>query len=231
MKLQQRVKNKLKRIMDKLLDNPKNHKEEMLRIAFRARKAWKIEGNYFEFGVYKGKTFIPAYHLGQQYNLESMKFFAFDSFEGLPQPTEIEGNDRFYASQYACSLNQFKNILQNNNVNLEKVTCIEGFYDKSLTKEIQQSMLPMKASIVWIDCDLYESTQPVLEFILPFLQNGTIICFDDWFSYAGHPLKGEIRATSEWLQKYPNIKLIDYKDFGAGGKSFLVQLESIEKKG
>ena len=72
----------------------------------------------------------------------------------------------------------------------------------------------MKAAIVWIDCDLYESTVPVLDFIVPFVQTGTIFCFDDWFSFAGHFMKGEIRATREWLERNPDIRLTQYRDFG-----------------
>ena len=77
-------------------------------------------------------------------------------------------------------------------------------------------------------CDLYISTIPVLQFIVPFLQQGTIICFDDWFSYGGDQMKGEIRATREWLEKTPQVKLMHYRDFGISGRSFIVQMEKIK---
>ena len=229
MKMTKRIKNRLKNIINEVLDQPKNVKEVMLRSAFIRTVSSKIKGEYFEFGVYRGRSFTAAYKLGQKHGLHDMKYYAFDSFEGLPEPTEIEGNEKFRKAQYACSEEDFKNILKKSKINMHQVQCIKGFYDKSLTKELQFSLLPKKASIVWIDCDLYESTVPVLDFIIPFLQNGTVLCFDDWFSYAGHQQKGEIRATNEWLQDNPNIKLIDYKTFGNTGKSFLVYLEEENK--
>jgi hypothetical protein len=62
-----------------------------------------------------------------------------------------------------------------------------------------------KASIIWIDGDLYSSARDVLKFIQNFLQNGTIIIFDDWFSYRGSPALGEQRAFYEWIET-PAIK-------------------------
>ena len=56
------------------------------------------------------------------------------------------------------------------------------------------------------------------------MQNGTIICFDDWFSFGADPNKGEIRATNEWLDNNNQISLMHYRDFGYSGRSFVVQI-------
>ena len=38
---------------------------------------------------------------------------------------------------------------------------------------------PLKpVAVAWVDCDLYESTQPVLEFLTGRLQDGSLIFFD-----------------------------------------------------
>ena len=77
--------------------------------------------------------------------------------------------------------------------------------------------------MVWIDCDIYDSTVPVLEFIMPIIHTGTVIAFDDWFSFVGDPEAGQIRACREWLNRNPNIKLEHYRDFGTVGRIFIVQ--------
>ena len=201
-----------------------NKKAQMLQIALPAIKSWQVQGSYLEFGVYKGKAFIEAYKLSQKLGL-NMHFYAFDSFEGLPSPSALEGSHKFYETQYSCSQDQFLSNLKKAGVNLDYVTCIKGFYGESLTTELQTTLSPMKASIVWIDCDLYESTIPVLNFIVPFLQTGTIVCYDDWFSFGSHPMKGEIRATREWLEQNSQINLTQYRDFGISGRSFIVHIE------
>lgn len=149
------------------------------------------------------------------------RFFAFDSFEGLPASEEC--GIKFHEGQYACSRDQFLANLRKAGVDTSLVTCVPGFYDQSLTDELKENLCSRGAAIVWIDCDLYDSTVPVLGFITPFLQTGTILCFDDWFSYGGDPMKGEIRATHEWLENTPHIQLTHYRDFGISGRSFVVQ--------
>lgn len=221
MKIKRKILDFFLRQLKNLLGLPKNKKDEMLRIAFPSVTSWRVEGDYFEFGVFEGRAMIAAYQNAIRTN-RNFKFVAFDSFEGLPDSEE--GGEKFHQGQYACTQKQFLENLRSAGVDTELVTCVPGFYDQSLTHELQQKLSAQhKAAIVWVDCDLYDSTVPVLDFIVPFLQTGTIICFDDWFSYGGNPMKGEIRATREWLEKTPHIQLTQYRDFGISGRSFVVQ--------
>ena len=47
----------------------------------------RMPGDYLEFGVFRGGTFAPAYHFASRRALPHMRFYAFDSFQGLP-PSE-----------------------------------------------------------------------------------------------------------------------------------------------
>jgi hypothetical protein len=76
-----------------------------------------------------------------------------------------------------------------------------------------------------IDCDLYESTVPVLEFITPLLQQGTILIFDDWFRFRGSRHHGERRACHGWLQRNPGVELEDWYQEGPQCKAFLVHTD------
>ena len=218
-----RLKSKFVKTIRRFSGVPTNKKDEMLRVVFPAVTSWRVEGEYFEFGVYEGRAMIAAYQNAVRSN-RRFHFFAFDSFEGLP--SSDEGGDKFPEGKYACSQDRFLENLRKAGVDTSLVTCVPGFYDQSLTTELQEQLASHKAAIVWVDCDLYDSTVPVLDFIVPFLQTGTIICFDDWFSYGGDPTKGEIRATREWLEKTPHIELTHYRDFGISGRSFVVQKRS-----
>jgi len=211
-----------------------------------------IRGDYLEFGVFKGWSFIKAYHALKYYsnswnnfertkqaysNIEEAqkaykkikkiqrKFFAFDSFKGLPEIIDMDLNHpRFSKGRYDCSKENFLAELVKNNVDLKDIEIVEGFYKDSLTDSIKEKFNLRKASIIMIDCDLYDSTKDVLKFISNLIQNGTIIIFDDWYTFKANPSRGQQRACSEWLEKNPKIKLINYKEFGPYQKSFIVNI-------
>lgn len=201
-------------------------KASILQRIFSSMKSWKLqEGDYLEFGTWRGNAFVNAMKSAERMGFKKMQFYAFDSFEGLPKlSSEAEAKyNHFYEGQFACSQEEFQKILDQSHVDTSRVILTPGFFNDSLTPELRESLSIAHASIVWIDGDLYESTIPVLNWITPLIHTGTFICFDDWFSFGGDPMAGEIRAANEWLAANPQIKLIEYRDFRAEGKVFLVQ--------
>ena len=78
--------------------------------------------------------------------------------------------------------------------------------------------------MIMIDCDLYESTVPVLEFITDLVQQGTIIVFHDWFRFKGDPNCGEQKACREWLDQHPEIELIEFWREAPQAVSFVVNM-------
>ena len=169
-------------------------------IAFGSINDTRSAGDYLEFGVYKGSSFILASHLAAKYQLPGMRFFAFDSFEGLP---DSEGH-AFKQGEYQCSREKFIKIIEKSGVETEKVSIVEGLYSESLTLEIKQRHNLTKAAIIHVDCDLYLSTKDVLSFIEDIVHPGSIIIFDDWHAFEdGKPegaseMFGEQKAFLEW---------------------------------
>ena len=186
-------------------------------------------GDYLEFGTYRGKSFTYFFHAAKKYDLNSMRFFGFDSFEGLPETEtcpKIEGGPKesFLAGNYKFSQEDLTNVLISDGVDMDRVTLVPGFYDKSLTDETRKRLDIKCAGVINIDCDLYESTRDVLNFVTGYLRNGTIILFDDFLAYQGHPFKGERRALREWLEKRPHIRLTEYFKYTHSGAAFIVNL-------
>ncbi len=204
-------------------------REEILERVMRLASYYKTGGDYLEFGVDQGKSFIAAYHAAQRFGLSSMRFYAFDSFEGLP---EIKGADaigeQFKKGDYACTELQFCRNLTKKRVDLKKVILVPGWYDQVLNRETKMKLPLARAAVVWIDCDLYESTVPALEFIADCIQDGAIILFDDWFCFRGSPERGERRAFREWLARHPDITATEYYKFGFFGNSFILHRASKE---
>ena len=80
-----------------------------------------------------------------------------------------------------------------------------------------------RIAMTGIDCDLYEATLPVLDFITPYLAVGTVIVFDDWRCFRNHPDFGEQRACREWLESNKQIQLAELFAYGCCGMVFTVR--------
>jgi len=203
--------------------------EEILKKSFEFIAHNKIEGDYLEFGVWKGRSFIRAHNIWKYLfekrgELKSMRFYAFDSFEGLPEIKNKEdiSTGEFQKGQYFCIEEDFKKNVVNAGVDLSRVEIVKGWFDKALNDETKKKLPIKHAAIVFIDCDLYESTVPVLDFIADYVVNGTILIFDDWFCFKGSPEKGEQKAFYEWLKKNPQFKAVEYHKFNWRGNSFII---------
>lgn len=185
----------------------------------------QIDGDYCEFGVYRGATFAHAYHM-MSVLFPKMRFAAFDSFRGLPQPRGIDAmegySSHFYAGQFEFSRRAFEKELARNGVDLGKVLSVEGWFDESLSPAKADGHGVNKIAVAWIDCDLYESTVPVLRYLAGRLGVGSVIVFDDWRCYRNSPEYGEQRACREWLEANPQIRLAELLSFGWNGVAFTV---------
>jgi O-methyltransferase len=178
-------------------------------------------GDYLEFGVYRGDTFLHAYRRAHG-TLPFMRFWAFDSFAGLPPLTGPDVGGEFTAGQLKCDIDTFTQRLRQENVDFSRLEIIQGYYDKSLVPQLKTDRHLTVASLVYIDCDLYASTVPVLNFLTDIISTGTIIMFDDWFCFRGDPNRGVQRAWREWLDANTDITAQDYHVFGPFGKSFVL---------
>ena len=200
--------------------------EKMSEVVFEFAAVQKLEGDYLEFGVFQGASFVRAWHCARMFGLHAMRFYAFDSFGGLPP---IQGGDMtpaciFSEGGFSCSREEFEKNIRNHRVDQRRVEIIPGWFSETLTPETRTELPIKKAAIAWIDCDLYESTVPALDFIVPYLQDGTILMFDDWFAFKGRPDLGQPRALAEWLARNPGIRTIEYRQADWASKAFIVHL-------
>ena len=192
----------------------------MLRMAFAYARYEKLEGDYLEFGVFEGKTFVEAWHAAEYQLLNSMRFVAFDSFEGLPALRPEDSDGPFQEGEYRAPREVFERTLRQHQVPASRVSIVEGLYDDTLA---DPRRIPVeRCAIAYVDCDLYQSAVPVLDYLTHVVVDGSVIIFDDWFNYHGRPDRGEQRACAEWLAANPDIRLVHYRDYGWPGRSFIV---------
>lgn len=196
----------------------------MLSQAFEFVKINEVPGDYFEFGLWRGKTFSYAHRMKRRYGQRDMKLWGFDSFQGLPA-TEEHPDNIWHEGQFACTRPEFEAILASRGIRPSDYELIEGFYNESLNDVAHRRLLGRKAAIIYIDCDLYDSTIQVLNFIRGYVVNGSIVCFDDFYNYKGDPAQGEQKALAELMQRETQLHFIPYLDYAPLGKSFICRLK------
>lgn len=175
-----------------------------------------LNGHYLEFGTFWGRSFFPAYFRFRHWLRGN--FYAFDSFQGLPKPQELEtittGGD-FREHTYNFGYSSFMALADLLALEPERLKVVPGFYSETLVGHDpkEYGLEPKSVSVCVIDCDLYESTTQVLEFITPLLETGSLLYFDDWRLCRASREVGERAAALHWLKAHPNFELVEvYRD-------------------
>lgn len=202
----------------------------------------QVPGDYLEFGVFRGDRLTQAYEtvtfMSKQVkaakdpylakascaNLDAMRFFGFDSFEGLPKANSIDvakGQEGWIGEGgFAASLEEVTKLMPRKGIADGRIQLVKGWFNETLTAETKQRLGLKAAAVVYVDCDYYESAVPCLEFITDLLVDGSIVIFDDWWIFKGRKDRGEQRAFYEWKEKH-NIQA---REFIPGtAMSFIIQ--------
>jgi hypothetical protein len=221
-----------------------NQENSIIYKAARLIAAEKVPGDYLEFGAYTGSSFASAYQaierVFDEYSIvdawsteqdvierrqlwQSMRFLAFDSFEGLPAPKGVDTQSRdFVPGKFAISQRQFEENIRRAGVPRERTIIVPGWFADTLTDATIRAHNLRHAAIVHVDSDLYESAKAVLEFVTGLLVDGTVIIFDDWYTFGGNPYLGEQLAWREWCAAHPEWTAVEYQKEGSWRNSFIV---------
>lgn len=183
----------------------------------------RIDGDYLEFGCHRVRTFRMALTEARRHNLDSMQFLAFDSFAGLPEVETKTSVPIWKKGVLATSEQEFMRLVTEHGIYLDKVSTYPGFYNESLTPELQKQLLAKqrKAAFICVDCDLYESAVPVWKFIDGLLQEGSVLYVDDYYvGYKGSPLHGVAKSFAEY-QETTSWRFEPHLSIGWWGRSFI----------
>lgn len=185
-------------------------------------------GDYYEFGLFKGYSFWWAQKTARSYEARSMRFFGFDSFEGLP---EVVGRDRtgrgeFYRGQYAWPYQRVRAALSRQGVDWSRTFLIRGFYRDSLTGAVRDEYRMGPVAIALVDCDLYASTVDVLRFLAPLLVDRSILILDDWDCFGGDAERGQRKALAEFVERRPEVRAEELFGYGSWGRAFALRMRA-----
>jgi hypothetical protein len=215
---------------DEIAFNQKNRQTEKYKFfiqTFDFLTDNRVRGNYLELGCHRCRTFRMALTEARRHNADWMKFFAFDSFEGLPDSSG-HSVEIWTRGALTTTVDQFMTMVREHGIYVDRVTPIKGFYSDSLTTQLRSQFLDNenKIALATIDCDLYESAVPVFDFIEPLLQEGSVLYIDDLFAgYKGSPNKGVAKAFREFRQR-SRFRFVRHLDIGWWGRSYIAYIDS-----
>jgi hypothetical protein len=202
-----------------------------------------VSGSYFEFGVHKARTFTMVMSLDRFYATNKgylggalkpqasemeqgggymHEYVAFDSFEGFPTGTNVEGHPLYRPGHVKTEELEFRCLLQRYGQSIERVRCVKGFYEESLTADTARDLKKTSpvANLVTVDCNLYESYRDSLAFIENFIKPGSIIYLDDYNTHRGQPNLGPKKAWFEF-REISSWHFEDFLTVGWAGRSFI----------
>ncbi len=183
-------------------------------------KVNRINGVYCEFGCHTATTFrIALKTIGLPFRPNKIhNFYAFDSFEGMPDPEGIDQQKIWKEGMNFTSLEKFNRLVKND---LHRIKTVKGFYNQTL-KNFNLDRGD-KVAMAYIDCDYYSSTVDCLNFLNDKLLHGSIIAFDDWNCYFSDPKRGQRLAFDEFKNKTKDkYTFNEFYKIKSGGTSFIV---------
>jgi len=178
-------------------------------------KKKRTQGDFVECGVYKGISLVFFQKYIEINNLENIKIYGFDTFEGIPEPSnddiDIHGLsmkdtfERYKINKESSnwnnsSLDEVRLNFKDNTSHNDNLILIKGLVEETLLKK---DNLPDKISLLKLDTSLYEGTKIELEVLFPKIQKGGIIIVEGYFKFLGvKKAVDNFFSTKNYLIKY-----------------------------
>lgn len=159
-------------------------------LAYNLSKS-QAKGHIMELGVWKGATINHIADL-----IAPRMVYGFDSFEGLPQSWTMSEDISIDAGYFAVK--ELPKVRKN-------VELVKGLFSDTLAGWIGDN--PGDVSLLHLDCDIYSSTATALTELNTRIIKGTIIVFDDMYSWQDEDdylywRRGQWKALREWMKEY-----------------------------
>lgn len=166
-----------------------------------------VQGSVCEFGCAQGETsaLIANEILAPAGIPQGEKVFhIFDSFEGLPKPTDKDrlkddifklGSMEAYAGTMACPEDMVRARLEAVGLPRHRYQLHKGFVEDVLPPATGPFILPTQVSFAYVDLDLYEGIKVTLDWLHTITPPGAIILVDDYDFFS----TGAKTAVDEFL--------------------------------
>ena len=203
---------------------------EAFRRCFEFLSAQRIQGDIYEFGTFKGYTARHLATLMREFDTQGC-LRLFDSFEGLPA---IKDHADLLSYEVAITKVWAHHVMEVSPelpaiiraklsalLSEDRVHVTKGYFEDSLT-----GLQPTgKAALIHVDCDLYQSTKTVLDFLISrdLLQDGAVLLLDDFNCNRANDSMGERRAVLEMLSGQYQYRVSRWFSYGWHGEAMFIQ--------
>ena len=197
-----------------------------------------LYGDYVEFGVYHGDSFLKSINEYKKFKnwLEDQKksselwrrevankselnndvyFHGLDTFDGMPE--NVEENFIYSKGTYKSNFENVDKIISKdfNNYKLYR-----GLFSEN-KNQLKKSLQNKKVVIANFDCDIYQSTVDALDIVSDHFTLGSILMFDDYHCFNSDNTKGQRKAFFEFKQR-TNYTFESFFSYHFSGKCFLI---------
>ena len=159
-----------------------------------------VEGDVVECGVGWGRSLLEIALLVRIED-GGRRIWAFDSFEGFPEPAPEDKSSRnVQKGEWKTKIESVVEMLYASGLDSEfvdfRITLIKGFFNESLAKYTGE-----RIALLHIDVDLYQSYRDVLGALYGKVAPGGVILFDEYLNTMEYELfPGAARAVSEFFE-------------------------------
>jgi O-methyltransferase len=168
------------KLLARLLGTPPSEAYFIIQSLARSRH---VRGDVCEFGVAQGET---SALIANEIQSRDAILHLFDSFEGLPKPTEKDqlkddifalGSMAAYAGTMSCPEDMVRARLKAISFPPQRFVIHRGFIEQVLRDDRD---LPTRVSFAYVDFDFYAPIKLALEFLHRTTSPGSIIVVDDY---------------------------------------------------
>jgi O-methyltransferase len=189
-------------------------------LALMRHFAARVEGTFVECGVWRGGMSAAMIAIGGP----SRFYHFFDSFEGLPMASEIDGPRALewqssqtsnqhpdYRDNCAVDVNEVKRLIESQPLDPGHAFVHKGWFKDTVPHQAKEPI-----AVLRLDGDWYESTIVCLEHLYPRVQRGGLVIIDDYETFDGCS-----RAVHDYLSRIQSTAIIDRT--AAGRVTYLIK--------
>jgi len=160
--------------------------------------AYNVEGDLVEMGCNEGATSVLIARILKDNNSEK-KLFLYDSFEGLPSPSLVDGVS-FKIGDLVTTEDNVRANFRKHNLPLPEIH--KGWFKDTI------QWLPEKICFAYLDGDFYDSILDSLVGVYPRMSKGAICLIDDYCDPGVNPnglnrLPGVKKACDDFFADKP----------------------------
>lgn len=174
----------------------------------------KIEGDYVEFGVFRGEMMYAAAKILSPH---TTRYIGLDTFTGLPKPQEDDAS--LFLFEAAGFMASPKKVTETIMAGYPTILIQGDFREESIQEQFH-AQAP-KISVLTIDCNWPSSVRAALRISTPYLQPGSIIFTDDYFVAAHAPNFNN--PILEQASQESGFKFVEYMTYPPCARAFLVE--------